>query len=79
MTDPLSVAAATKNGQTVMVFVDIRGEPTEDERDLITQLWELNMINAFNIEAQRFPIATNRYALNRMISYSTQGYSLFLI
>jgi len=50
-----------------MVFVDIRGQPTEDERDLITQLWELNMINAFNIEAQRFPIAPNRviFKLNK--------------
>ena len=60
MTDPLSVAAQTKADQTVMVFVDIRGEPTEDERDTITLLWEGNMINAFNIEAQRFPIAPNR-------------------
>ena len=44
-----------------MVFVDIRGQPTEDERDQITVIWEANLINAFNIEAQRFPIAPARY------------------
>lgn len=60
LSDPLSVAAQSKAGQTVMVFVDISGEPTEAERDQISLLWETNMINAFNIEGQRFPIASNR-------------------
>ena len=55
-----------------MVFVDIRGQPTEDERDLITQLWELNMINAFNIEAQRFPIAPNRSVYKPYRIFSTR-------
>ena len=29
MSDPLSVAAETKKGNVLLVFVDIRGEPTE--------------------------------------------------
>ena len=44
----------------VLVFVDIRGQPTEEERDQITVLWEGMMINAHNIEAKRFPIKSNR-------------------
>lgn len=60
LSNPLSVVAETKHGQTLMVFVDIRGQPTEDERDQITVIWEANLINAFNIEAQRFPIAPAR-------------------
>ena len=60
MTDALSVVAETKKGLTLLVFVDIRGEPTEKERDEITLLWEGMMINAHNIEAKRFPIASNR-------------------
>lgn len=60
MSDPLSVVAETKKGLTLLVFVDIRGEPTEKERDQITLLWEGMMINAHNIEAKRFPIASNR-------------------
>ena len=61
LSDPLSVAAETKKGQTVLVFVDIRGETTPDERDEITLLWEGMMINAHNIEAKRFPVADDRY------------------
>ena len=61
MSDPLSVTAAAKAGQPIMVFVDIRGDPTEDERDQITLFWEANMLNAHNIEARRFMIKSNRY------------------
>ena len=46
--------------KVVLVFVDIRGEPTEAERDQITVLWEGMMINAHNIEAKRFPIKNDR-------------------
>jgi len=60
MSDPLSVTAAAKAGQPIMVFVDIRGDPTEDERDQITLFWEANMLNAHNIEARRFMIKSNR-------------------
>merc|ERR1712147_312572 len=60
MSDPLTVVAETKKGQVVLVFVDIRGEPTEEERDQITVLWEGMMINAHNIEAKRFPIKNDR-------------------
>lgn len=61
------MAAQSKAGQTVMVFVDISGEPTEAERDQISLLWETNMINAFNIEGQRFPIASNRFVMFHFI------------
>jgi len=60
LSDPLSVAAETKKGQTVLVFVDVRGDTTPEERDEITLLWEGMMINAHNIEAKRFPVADNR-------------------
>ena len=60
MSDPLSVTAAAQAGKPIMVFVDIRGDPTEDERDQITLFWEANMLNAHNIEARRFMIKSNR-------------------
>lgn len=61
MSDPLSVTAASKAGQSIMVFVDIRGDPTEGERDQITLFWEANLLNAHSIEAKRFMIKSDRY------------------
>jgi len=43
-----------------LVFVDVRGDTTPEERDEITLLWEGMMVNAHNIEAKRFPVADNR-------------------
>jgi len=60
MSDPLSVTAASKAGQSIMVFVDIRGDPTEGERDQITLFWEANLLNAHSIEAKRFMIKSDR-------------------
>lgn len=52
MNDPESMLAMTKKGRTLMTFVNVLGEPTRDETETITKLWQTSLWNN-HIQAER--------------------------
>merc|ERR1712038_1295107 len=44
--DPESMLQATKTGQTLMLFITVSGDPTEDETQTISQIWQSSLFNA---------------------------------
>merc|ERR1711988_283940 len=57
--DPESMLQATKTGQTLMMFITVSGDPTEDETQTISQIWQSSLFNA-NINVQRYVVGPNR-------------------
>lgn len=57
--DPEGVIKMTKRHKTLMMFATVSGDPTEQETDEITALWQSSLYNA-NIEITRFVISANR-------------------
>lgn len=57
--NPESMLQATKKGKTVMTFVSVSGEPTKEEAEEITKLWQTSLWNS-HIQAERYMIDTNR-------------------
>lgn len=52
MNDPESMLAMTKKGRTLMTFVSVLGNPTRDETETITKLWQTSLWNN-HIQAER--------------------------
>ena len=50
--DPQSLLEATKKGRTLMTFVSVVGNPTRDESEEITKLWQTSLWNN-HIQAER--------------------------
>ena len=50
--NPESVLQMSKKGQTLMMFVAISGNPSKEETEKITQLWQDQLFNA-NYQLQR--------------------------
>ncbi len=46
LTDPEAALKLTKKGKTLMLFVSVSGDPTQDETDEITTRWQSMLFNA---------------------------------
>ena len=51
--DPEGMLKMTKKHKTLMMFATVSGNPTEEETEKITSLWQSMLYNA-NIEIQRY-------------------------
>ncbi|KAF2903857.1 hypothetical protein ILUMI_02316 [Ignelater luminosus] len=59
MNDPENVLAATKKGRTLMTFVAVSGNPTKEETEQITKIWQTSLWNN-HIQAERYLVDDNR-------------------
>lgn len=59
MSNPEALLQQTKKGRTVMTFVTVSGEPTKNEAEEITKLWQTSLWNS-HIQAERYMIDDNR-------------------
>lgn len=57
--NPAELLKATKKGRTLMMFATVSGDPTEEESEKISMLWQSQMFNA-HIELQRYVVGPNR-------------------
>jgi len=57
--NPENVIKLSKKGKTLMTFVSVVGNPTRDETETITALWQTSLQNS-HILADRFIIADDR-------------------
>ncbi|KFM81405.1 LDLR chaperone boca, partial [Stegodyphus mimosarum] len=48
-----------KKGQTLMAFITVSGNPTEQETEKITSLWQTSLMNN-HINVERYPIGQDR-------------------
>lgn len=53
MTNPENLLKATKKGKTLMAFVQVNGNPTKDEAETLTKLWQGSLWNS-HIQAERY-------------------------
>lgn len=51
--DPQGLLEATKKGRTLMTFVSVSGNPTKEETEEVTKLWQTSLWNN-HIQAERF-------------------------
>lgn len=58
-TNPDSFLKQSKKGRTLMTFVSVLGNPTKEETEKITSLWQSSLQNS-HIIADRFIIADDR-------------------
>ena len=59
MSDPEGILKATKKGKTLMAFVTVSGNPTKQETEQITGIWQSSLMNSHLI-AERFVISDDR-------------------
>lgn len=59
MDNPENLLKQTKKGRTLMTFVAVSGNPTRDEAEEITKIWQTSLWNA-NIQAERYMVDDNR-------------------
>lgn len=59
MSDPEGLLKMSKKGKTVMMFATVSGEPSRQETEQITGLWQSSLMNSHLI-AERFVIGDNR-------------------
>lgn len=59
MSDPENLLKLTKKGKTLMTFVSVMGNPTRDESETITKLWQTSLWNN-HIQAERYMVDDNR-------------------
>lgn len=59
MNNPEELLQATKKGQTLMTFVSVSGNPTKEESETITKLWQSSLWNN-HIQAERYIVDDNR-------------------
>lgn len=59
MNNPEALLQQTKKGRTVMTFVTVTGNPTREEAEEITKLWQTSLWNN-HIQAERYMIDDNR-------------------
>lgn len=51
--NPEAMLQATKKGRTLMTFVSVNGNPTSEETEEITKLWQSSLWNN-HIQAERY-------------------------
>ncbi|XP_055531286.1 LDLR chaperone boca [Wyeomyia smithii] len=59
MANPENILKASKKGKTLMSFVMVNGNPTREETEEITKLWQTSLWNN-HIQAERYLIDDNR-------------------
>ena len=59
MSDTDNVMRATKKGKTVMMFVKVSGNPTKEEAEGISSIWQTGLWNT-HISANRFSLEDDR-------------------
>lgn len=59
MANPENLLKQTKKGRTLMTFVSVSGNPSRDEAEEITKIWQTGLWNA-NIQAERYMVDDNR-------------------
>ncbi|XP_054707154.1 LDLR chaperone boca-like [Uloborus diversus] len=59
MKNPESLLKLSKKGKTLMAFVTVSGNPTEQETEKITTLWQTSLMNN-HINVDRYPIGQDR-------------------
>ncbi|XP_053687838.1 LDLR chaperone boca [Sabethes cyaneus] len=59
MSNPENILKASKKGKTLMSFVMVNGNPTREETEEITKLWQTSLWNN-HIQAERYLIDDNR-------------------
>lgn len=52
MSNPENILKASKKGKTLMAFVQVSGNPTQEEAETITKLWQGSLWNS-HIQAER--------------------------
>lgn len=57
--NPEDLLKVTKKGRTLMTFVSVTGNPTREEADDITKLWQTSLWNN-HIQAERYMVDDNR-------------------
>uniref|UniRef100_A0A182FL80 Mesoderm development candidate 2 n=3 Tax=Anopheles albimanus TaxID=7167 RepID=A0A182FL80_ANOAL len=57
--NPENILKLSKKGRTLMSFVSVNGNPTKQETDDITKLWQTSLWNN-HIQAERYLIDNNR-------------------
>jgi len=60
MSNPENMLRASKKGHTLMTFVSVTGNPTRDESETITKLWQTSLWNN-HIQAERFVISIKSF------------------
>lgn len=56
---PEDLLKVSKKGRTLMTFVSVTGNPTREESDTITKLWQTSLWNN-HIQAERYMVDDNR-------------------
>lgn len=59
MSNPENLLKLTKKGKTLMTFVNVMGNPTRDEAETITKLWQTSLWNN-HIQAERYMVDDSR-------------------
>ncbi|XP_063216667.1 LDLR chaperone boca [Bacillus rossius redtenbacheri] len=59
MSNPENILKVSKKGRTLMVFVSVSGDPTRDETESLTKLWQTSLWNS-HIQAERYLVADDR-------------------
>ena len=59
MSDPEGLLKATKKGKTLMAFVSVSGNPTKEETEQVTGIWQSSLMNSHLI-AERFVVSDDR-------------------
>ncbi|KAM7342047.1 LDLR chaperone boca [Cochliomyia hominivorax] len=57
--NPEELLKASKKGRTLMTFVTVSGNPTKEESETITKLWQTSLWNN-HIQAERYMVDDNR-------------------
>ncbi|KAL7735403.1 hypothetical protein ACLKA6_019525 [Drosophila palustris] len=57
--NPEDLLKVSKKGRTLMTFVSVTGNPTRDEAEEITKLWQTSLWNN-HIQAERYMVDDNR-------------------
>uniref|UniRef100_U5EXW9 Putative chaperone for wingless signaling and trafficking of ldl receptor n=1 Tax=Corethrella appendiculata TaxID=1370023 RepID=U5EXW9_9DIPT len=57
--NPEAILQKSKKGRTLMAFVTVSGNPTRDEADEITKLWQTSLWNSHR-QAERYMISDDR-------------------
>jgi hypothetical protein len=71
--DPESMLKMTKHGRTLMMFATVSGNPSEQETEKITQLWQGSLFNA-HYDVQRYVVGSNRVLL--MLKDGSQAWEI---
>ena len=67
MSDPQAMVRASKGNKAVMLFVTVSGDPSREETEELTMLWEMGLYNN-HIQTHRFYIEDDRMMFSLMVS-----------